>query len=95
MAKVLKKVIPLAVAVIACLWVLVGVIDFSRVRSYKLPIFCVWSLRFLDGGSGTYTGLGYSFEIHGDFIGAEALGVTEYTAKIFGQPVMTGVQEQQ
>lgn len=91
MAKKLKKIIPLAAAVIVCLWALIGVIDFSRVRSHKLPIFCVWSLRFLDGGSGTYTGLGYSFEIKGDFIGAEALGVTEYTAKIFGQPVLSEV----
>lgn len=92
MAKVLKKILPLAAAGILVLWALVGVVDFTRVRNHKLPIFCRWTLQFLDGGSGTYTGLGYSFEIKGDFIGEDALGVTEYTAKIFGVPVMSGIR---
>lgn len=45
-------------------------------------------MKYLDGGSGTYTGLGYSFDIKGDFIGENALGITQYTAKIFGLPVI-------
>ncbi len=91
MWKRIKKIATIA----ACLWVLFGIIDFSRVHSYKRPFFCIWSMKYLDGGSGTYTGLGYSFEIKGDFIGENALGITEYTAKIFGNPVMKGIQGQQ
>lgn len=93
MAKSRKKIILLAAAIVAGLWVLIGIVDYSRVHSYKLPIFCRWTLQFLDGGSGTYTGLGYSFEIKGDFIGLEATGVTKYTAKLFGVPVMSGDRE--
>lgn len=94
MAANVKKKILAAVAIIVCLWILVGVIDFSRVHSFELPIFCIWSTRFLDGGSGTYTGLGYSFEIEGNFIpGDEVPGVTKFTAKIFNVPVMAGVRD--
>lgn len=93
MSKSRKKLLLLAPASIVVLWVLIGIVDFSRVQSYRLPIFCKWTLQFLDGGSGTYTGLGYSFEIKGDFIGAEAAGVTEYTAKLFGVLVMSGDRE--
>ncbi len=98
MKKSRKKIITviiLTAAAIAALWVTLGVVDFSRVHSYKLPIFSRWTLRYLDGGSGTYTGLGYSFEIKGDFIGTDsdpAAGVTSYTAKLFGVPVMSGVR---
>ena len=90
-----KKRLPLIIipAVLAAVWVSIGAVDFARVNSRKLPIFCVWSLQYLDGGSGTYTGLGYSFEIKGDFIGEEALRVTEYTAKIFGVPVLSAIQD--
>lgn len=89
-----KKTILLAAAIILCIWILVGVIDFSRVHSFDRPAFCVWSLKYLDGGSGTYSGLGYSFEIKGNFFpDDEQPGVTEYTAKIFGVPVMAGVRD--
>lgn len=95
MKKSRKKIITviiLTAAAIAALWVTFGVVDFSRVHSYKLPIFSRWTLRYLDGGSGTYTGLGYSFEIKGDFIGEDAAGVTSYTARLFGVPVLSGVR---
>lgn len=94
MAASIKKKILSVFAVIVCLWALVGIIDFSRVYGFERPIFCVWSMRFLDGGSGTYTGLGYSFEIEGNFIpGDEVPGVTKFTAKIFNVPVMSGVRD--
>ena len=87
-----KNLLLIVPAVLAALLVSLGVVDFARVNSYKFPIFCVWSLQYPDGGSGTYTGLGYSFEIKGDFIGEEALGVTEYTVKIFGVPVLRSIR---
>lgn len=95
MKKSRKRIVLLAAAVLAGVWVALGVVDFSRVCSFKLPIFSRWTLRYLDGGSGTYTGLGYSFEIKGDFIGTDfdpAAGVTSYTAKLFGVPVTSGVR---
>lgn len=92
MKKTRRKIILLAAAVLVGAWVTLGVVDFSRVHSFKLPIFCRWTLRYLDGGSGTYTGLGYSFEIEGDFIDEDAAGVTSYTARLFGVPVLSGVR---
>lgn len=94
MDKAGKKKVLLVLAIIVCLWILIGVIDFTRVHSFERPIFCVWSLKYLDGGSGTYVGLGYSFEIKGNFFPDDELpGVTKYIAKIFDVPVMTGVRD--
>ena len=42
MAPNVKKMIISAAVILACLWVLTGVIDFARVHSFELPIFCVW-----------------------------------------------------
>ena len=88
-----KKKALIAAAAAVCLWVLIGMIDFSCVLSFKRPIFCDYSAECQDGGSGTYTGLGYSFEIKGNFVGEESLGVTEYTAKIFNIPVIAKVKD--
>ena len=73
------------------LWAVIGIVDFSRVSSSKKPIFCKQTLVFLDGGSGHYAGLGYSFDIKGDFIGEHAKGVTEYSYYIFGKQVQASV----
>ena len=91
-----KKRVLFTIAVIACLWLLIGIIDFVRVHSFERPIFCILPTEYAadDGGSGTYVGLGYSFEIQGNFMPEDELaGVTEYTAKIFHIPVMTGIRD--
>lgn len=96
MASTRRKKILLAVAIIVCAWILIGMTDFSRVHSFERPIFCVLPSEsgFDDGGSGTYIGLGYSFEIKGNFMPEDELpGVTEYTARICGIPVMGGIRD--
>lgn len=96
MDKTGKKKILFVLAIIFCLWILIGVIDFLRVHSFERPVFCVLpsEFAFSDGGSGTYFGLGYSFEIKGNFMPEDELpGVTEYTAKIFNMPVMAEVRD--
>jgi len=94
-----KKVL-IAVAIIICLWLLMGTIDFLRVHCFERPIFCIISPEATcdDGGSGTYVGLGYAFDIEGNFMPdgvseGEQLGVTKYTARIFNTPVMAGVRD--
>lgn len=85
-----------AAAIAACLWLLTGLIDFSLVRNFKRPVFCVLSAgsAFKDGGSGRYLGLGYSFDIKGNFMPEDKCpGVTEYTARVFHVPVMEGVRD--
>ncbi len=96
MRKVKKQKLLLLVVSLACLWVMIGIIDFSRIHSFERPIFCVLpsSQAMKDGGSGTYVGLGYSFEIKGNFMPEDELpGVTEYAAKIFGVPIMAGIRD--
>lgn len=83
-----------ACPMIGYLWVLAGIIDFLRVRSFQLPIFCILLAEFAleDGVSGTYVSLGYSFELKGNVMPEDELPkVTEYTAKILNTPVMAGV----
>lgn len=81
---------------IGCLWILAGIKDFSRVRNFKRPLFCILLAESAsqDGGSGTYAGLCYSFEIKENFAReGELPEVSGYTARILNTPVMAGVRD--
>ena len=96
MGKAGKKAVLLVVAIVASLWVLIGLIDFSRVHGFERPMFCILLTEYAmdDGGSGTYMGLGYSFEIKGNFMPEdELLGVTEYVARVLNMPIMSGIRD--
>ena len=67
MKKNKKKVIITIVCIIA-VWFIVSVVDFVLVHNYRKPLFCVGVDLADDGGSGRYVGLGYSFEIEGNFM---------------------------
>lgn len=87
------KTVLLIISIILALllvWAAIGIVDFSRVRNSKKPIFCKQTLVFLDGGSGHYVGLGYSFDIKGEF-GENERGVTEYSYYIFGRRVQAAI----
>ena len=45
-----------------------SVVDFVLVHNYRKPLFYVGVDLADDGGSGRYVGLGYSFEIEGNFM---------------------------
>lgn len=88
-----KTVVLLIISIVLVLllvWAAIGIVDLSRVKDAKKPIFCKQTLVFLDGGSGHYVGLGYSFDIKGDF-GENGKGVTEYSYYIFGRRVPTAI----
>ena len=96
MQKAKKQKLLFLVAGIACLWIMIGIVDFSRIHSFERPIFWVSpsSQALQDNGSGTYVGFGYSFEVKGNFMPEDELpGVTEYAAKIFSIPIMAGVRD--
>lgn len=80
-----KRIITIVLAV-TVLWLAAGVTDFIRVMNYNLPLFCITSgTVYDDGGSGRYVGLGYYFDIEGNFMPLDkSPGVTKYTVKIFG-----------
>ena len=83
-----KKKIIIVVACILVLWVAIGIVDYSRVNSFEKPLFCVGTELADDGGSGKYVGLGYSFDIEGNFMpDTESPGVTSYRGYILGVEV--------
>ena len=83
-----------SVCVFLALWIIIAIIDFSRVHSFETPIFCVATVIMQDGGSGHYTGLGYSFDIEGNFMPEDELpGVTKYTYYILGQEILSEVRD--
>ena len=88
-----KKTLIIVVAVVL-LWLAAGVIDFALVHGYHRPLFCVCTEPMQDGGSGKYVGLGYSFDIEGNFVTeAGHLGVTSYRGYILGQEISRGFWE--
>lgn len=85
-SKVTKVII--AILGIVVLWLCVGITDFALVHNYKKPLFCIGVELYQDGGSGKYAGLGYSFDIEGNFMPeAKNPGVTSYRGYIFGKEV--------
>lgn len=76
------------------LWLTAGTIDLVRVRAFEKPVFCIGTDVADDGGSGHYAGLGYSFDIKGNFMPEDELpGVTEYSYRIFGADVASGIRD--
>lgn len=58
------------------------------------PFFCINLSKNLDGGSGTYIGLGYGYELKGNFMPeSEDYGVKEYLFKILGIKVASNQNE--
>lgn len=89
-----KKRIGIIVLAIILLWLAAGVTDFALVHSYHRPLFCICTEPMQDGGSGKYVGLGYSFDIEGNFMpDAKDYGVTSYRGYILGKQVSRGYWE--
>ena len=93
MKKKTKTGLIIILAVIA-LWITLGIIDFSRVHGFEKPIFCITQNAADDGGSGHYTGLGYAFDIEGNFMPEDELpGVTKWTYYLLGTKISTGIRD--
>ena len=85
-----KKIV-IAILAVLVLWLCIGITDFALVHNYRRPLFCVCTESMQDGGSGEYSGLGYSFYIEGNFMPEEQNpGVTSYRGYVFGKEVSRG-----
>jgi len=90
----MKKKMVIVVVCILVLWVTVGCVDYSRVNSFERPIFFICKEPMQDGGSGKYVGLGYSFDIEGNFMPEdENPGVTKWTYRLFGIELQTQIRD--
>ena len=89
-----KKKIIIAIVCIFVLWIAVGIVGYGRVHSFEKPIFCVGTELADDGGSGEYVGLGYSFDVKGNFMPEDEFpGVTKYTYYLFGIEIETQIRD--
>ena len=90
-----KKKVLVGIIYVIVLWIVVAAVDFLRVHSYHKPIFCVGKDLADDGGSGKYVGLGYSFDIEGNFMPeAKNPCVTSYRGYILGTEISRGFWEE-
>ncbi|MGN0518987.1 MAG: hypothetical protein ACI4II_09735 [Acutalibacteraceae bacterium] len=90
----MKKRIIIIISAVLLIVVSFGVTDFIRVKQFEKPIFCILTDGADDGGSGKYIGIGYSFDIKGNFMPEDELpGVTHYTYNIMGVEVRSGVRD--
>ena len=82
------------IASLMVIWAVIGMIDFRRVHSFERPLFCIGTEIADDGGSGHYIGLGYSFDIEGNFMPEDELpGVTKYNFYVFGFQMASGIRD--
>ena len=88
-----KKIIVAAVCTVV-LWIAVGLVDYAKVHSFERPIFSICTEPMQDGGSGKYVGLGYSFDIKGNFMPEDELpGVTKWTYYLFGIEIESQIRD--
>ena len=90
-----KRKMLLIFLAILVLWLGMTVTDLYLVtHEFEQPLFCILVNDADDGGSGTYIGLGYSFEIKGNFMPEDEFpGVTKYELKILGLDVSSGIRD--
>lgn len=92
-----KKKIFIVAIVMVCvvaLWLTVGIVDYYRLHRFEKPIFCVGIDLSDDGGSGKYVGLGYSYDIEGNFMPEDEFpGVTKWTYHLFGLEMETQIRD--
>ena len=90
----MKKKMMIAAACVAALWLTVSMVDYGRAHSFEKPVFCIGTELADDGGSGRYVGLGYSFDIEGNFMPEDGFpGVTKWTYYLFGVEIETQIRD--
>ena len=90
-----KKTLYIVLGIIFVIWIMMGLVDYSKVHSFERPIFSIIiEPGYEDGGSGRYVGLGYYFDIKGNFMPEDEFpGVTRYHAKFLGSHLKSGIRD--
>ena len=87
----MKKKVLICTCIALILSIFAGITDYSKVHGFERPRCCILINGADDGGSGTYVGLGYSFDIKGNFMPEDKQpGVAEYAMKLLGIPAVSG-----
>lgn len=76
------------------LWFAMAATDLLRLKSFEMPIFARPAATYDDGGSGTYTGLGWRIELEGNFMPEEELpGVTKFEYYLFDDLILAAIRD--
>lgn len=90
----MKKKTLIILIIIILLWIVIGIVDYSKLHGFEKPVFCIPVSTSDDGGSGHYVGLGYSFDIEGNFMPEDEFpGVTKWTYYLFGIEIQTSIRD--
>ncbi len=85
MNKTSRKKMLSVLLIIAIVWLVLFSVDFLCANSLVKPVFVLPVLTKDDGGSGIYAGLGYWFDLRGNFMPEEEdPGVTDIKGYLFG-----------
>lgn len=89
------RIVTIIICALVVLWVMIIGTDYWRtIHSFEKPIFSICTLGVDDGGSGTYTGLGYNIEIKGNFMPEDELpGVTHARFIMFGRELKKVIRD--
>ncbi len=81
-----KFIIPVIILLLIGIWLKIVYTEYCQVGiNWNKPNFCILVDGADDGGSGKYIGLGYSFDIEGNFVTEnEYRGVEKYTFNVLG-----------
>lgn len=84
MRKTIKQLILMLSTIVMC-WFFIFSIDYYKVtQKYEKPLFALGTITSDDGGSGRYQGIGYHYELKGNFMPLQEIeGVTEYKLYLF------------
>lgn len=85
----------LIIIVIVIVWLVMMTTDYwQTVHEFEKPVFAQCHTGYDDGGSGTYTGLGYSIQIEGNFMPLDEYPeVTKAEFLLLGKPVAAVVRD--
>ncbi len=81
--------------IIILIWGGITIFDYRRVcHNFERPVFAVPAETADDGGSGIYKGLGYAFDIEGNFMPEDEFpGVTQARFYLFGKMIEESVRD--
>ena len=89
------KKIAYIILIIIIISIYCATIDYLRVSTFRKPFFCIGTMLMKDGGSGRYVGLGYSFNIEGNFLPDEfPKGVMKFDYYILGMKVKSVIRDE-
>lgn len=76
------------------LWFAMAATDLLRLKSFEKPIFARPTQLYQDGGSGTYTGLGWRIELEGNFMPEDELpGITQFEYYLFDDLILAAIRD--